>query len=47
MIRAVIVGFAHMHVNEIAMYIDEQPDMELVGCAEIQPEQPEIGRAHV
>lgn len=45
MIRAVIVGFAHMHVNEIAMYIDEQPDMELVGCAEIQPEQPEKTQA--
>lgn len=35
MIRTVIVGFAHMHVNEIAMYIDEQPDMELCAIADV------------
>ena len=29
MIKAVIIGFAHMHVNEVALYISEQPDMEL------------------
>ena len=32
MIKAVIIGFAHMHVNEVALYISEQPDLELVGC---------------
>jgi len=31
MIKAVIIGFAHMHVNEIALYIHEQPDIELIG----------------
>ncbi len=36
MIRAVIIGFAHMHVNEVALYITEQPDFELVGAAEVE-----------
>lgn len=35
MIKAVIVGFSHMHVNEVAMYIDEQPEMELLGIADV------------
>ena len=30
-IRAAIIGFAHMHVNEVALYIHNEPDMELVG----------------
>ena len=34
MIKAVIIGFSHMHVNEIALYIKEQPNTELVGAAE-------------
>ena len=38
MFRAVILGFSHMHVNEIAMYLDEQPDFELVGIAEVPSE---------
>lgn len=41
MIRAVIIGFAHMHVNEIAQYISEQEDFSLVGFADIPPETPE------
>ena len=35
MIRAVIIGTAHMHVNEIALYISQQPDFELVGVADV------------
>ena len=35
MIKAVIIGFAHMHVNEVALYISEQPDFELVGAADL------------
>lgn len=42
MIKAVIIGFAHMHVNEIALYIHEQEGIELVGCADVPPEIPEI-----
>ena len=34
MIRAVIIGFAHMHVNEVALYISEQPDTQLVAVAD-------------
>lgn len=35
MIKAVIIGTSHMHVNEIALYITECPDMELVGIADV------------
>lgn len=35
MIRAVIIGFSHMHVNEVALYMSEQPDFELVGAADV------------
>ena len=35
MTRAVIIGFAHMHVNEIAQYISDHEDFELVGFADI------------
>ncbi len=35
MIRAVIIGTSHMHVNEVALYINEQPDSELVGIAQV------------
>ena len=41
MIRSVIVGCAHMHVNEVALYIKGQPDSELCGVADIPPEMPE------
>lgn len=41
MIRAVLIGFAHMHVNEIAAYIAEHPAYTLVGCADLPPAVPE------
>ena len=34
MIKAAIIGFAHMHVNEVALYISEQPDTELIAIAD-------------
>ena len=37
MLRSVIVGVAHMHVNEIALYINGQPDTELCGIADVAP----------
>lgn len=40
-IKAVIVGCAHMHVNEIALYIDGQPDTELCGIADVPAITPE------
>lgn len=42
MIKAVIIGFAHMHVNEIALYISEQPDTKLVGIADVRCTPEEI-----
>lgn len=33
-IRAAIIGFAHMHVNEVALYIHNEPDMELVAVSD-------------
>ena len=35
MLKSVIIGTAHMHVNEIALYIDGQPDTELCGIADV------------
>ena len=35
MIRSVIVGCAHMHVNEVALYIKGQPSSELCGVADL------------
>lgn len=34
MIKAVIIGFAHMHVNEVALYLAQQPDFELAAVAD-------------
>ena len=31
--RAVIIGFSHMHVNEVALYISDRADMELCAIA--------------
>ena len=40
-IKAVIIGFAHMHVNEIAEYITTPPDFKLIGFADVPPDTPE------
>ncbi len=40
-IRSVIVGCAHMHVNEIALYISGQPDSLLCGVADVPAVLPE------
>ena len=42
MIKAVIIGFSHMHVNEIAMYIKEQADFELCAAADVPSEVEDI-----
>ncbi|MBQ8208617.1 MAG: Gfo/Idh/MocA family oxidoreductase, partial [Clostridia bacterium] len=41
MIRAVIIGFAHMHVNEVALYIAGEENTELIGIADVPPKSPE------
>ena len=35
MIKAVIIGFSHMHVNEVALYMSEQADFELAAVADV------------
>lgn len=42
MIKAVIIGFSHMHVNEVALYITEQEDFELLAAADVPSETEEI-----
>ncbi len=42
MIKAVIIGFSHMHVNEIALYISEQPDFVLAGAADVKSDVEQI-----
>ena len=34
--RAVIIGFSHMHVNEVALYLSEQPDFDLAAAAPVK-----------
>lgn len=34
-IKAVIIGFSHMHVNEVALYISEVENMELLAVADV------------
>ena len=36
MLKAVIIGFSHMHVNEVALYLSEQPEWSLVGIADVK-----------
>lgn len=43
--KAAIVGFAHMHVNEIAAYISEEESFELAGIADLPPAVPEETKA--
>ncbi|MBR0144689.1 MAG: Gfo/Idh/MocA family oxidoreductase [Clostridia bacterium] len=43
--RACIIGFAHMHVNEIASYITSAPGFVLAGFADLPPAVPEKTRA--
>lgn len=40
--RAVIIGFSHMHVNEVALYLSEQPDFELVAVAPVKSQAEDI-----
>ncbi|MBE5772046.1 MAG: Gfo/Idh/MocA family oxidoreductase [Clostridiales bacterium] len=40
-IRTVVIGFAHMHVNEIVEYLMGQPSFEVVGIADVPAPTPE------
>lgn len=41
MIKAVIVGTAHMHVNEIALYIQGEENSVLLGVSDVAPDEAE------
>ncbi len=45
MLRTAIIGFAHMHVNEIALYIANEPQTVLCAAADTQPAVPELSAA--
>lgn len=36
MIKAVIIGFSHMHVNEVALYLKENPFFSLAGISDVK-----------
>ncbi len=40
-LRAGIIGFAHMHVNEVVLYLYDHPDYILAGGADLTPDTPE------
>ena len=42
MIKAVIIGCAHMHVNEVALYIHEESEMSLEAFADLKAETSEL-----
>lgn len=39
--RVAIIGFAHMHINNVAALFDAHPQVEWVGCADTVPAVPE------
>ena len=41
-IKAVIIGFSHMHVNEVALYISERDDMELLAVSDVASKHSEM-----
>src|SRR5437867_10262525 len=43
--RLGVVGFAHMHVNELMRVFAELPNVEWVACADTKPQQPEMVEA--
>src|SRR5919202_4420063 len=40
--RLGVIGFAHMHVNELMRVFAELPNVQWVACADTKPEQPEL-----
>ena len=43
--RVGAIGFAHMHVNNVAALYAEHPQVELVACADTVPDVPELREA--
>jgi predicted dehydrogenase len=43
--RLAIIGFAHMHINNVASLFGDHPQVEWVGCADTLPAVPELRAA--
>jgi predicted dehydrogenase len=43
--RLAIIGFAHMHINNVASLFGDHPQVEWVGCADTVPATPELRAA--
>ena len=43
--RVGIIGFAHMHVNNVAALYARHPQVEMVACADTTPLTPELRTA--
>ncbi len=43
--RVGIIGFAHMHINNVAGLFAEHPQVEMVACADTVPDNPELREA--
>jgi predicted dehydrogenase len=43
--RVGIIGFAHMHINNVAALYAKHPQVELVACADTMPDTPELSGA--
>ena len=40
--RVGLIGFAHMHINNVAALFGKHPQVELVACADTTPDRPEL-----
>ena len=43
--RLGVIGFAHMHVNELMRRFNALPNVEWVACADTVPKRPELVEA--
>jgi len=43
--KVVIIGFGHMHINDVGYYFAEHPRIDLAACADTVPDIPELRAA--
>ena len=43
--KVVIIGFAHMHINDVGAHFAEHPRINLAACADTIPDIPELRAA--
>lgn len=44
-VRVGIIGFGHMHINNVAQLYGDRPEVEWVACADTEPATPELRKA--